>query len=223
MQVLQPEKHAQWLEVLGHAFQYDFYHLPQYHALAEELKEDKAHLFLYREGDFFVTIPLLLRSIETVPCHGHAGQGYWDATCVYGYAGPIASHPEIPAPVLRNFRAVLWKALQERNIVTVFSRLHPLIPQQRWLLAGLGEFIPIGQTVSIDLTLPLEVQRSQYRQNHKRDLNKLKRHGATCVRDPDRVYLNEFVDIYHENMHRVGASSAYFFAPTYFERLVTIH
>lgn len=103
--------------------------------------------------------------------------------------------------------------------MAVFSRLHPLIPQCE-LLSGLGEYVPRGQTVSIDLTLPVDVQRARYRKGHKRDIKKLRRLGATCVHDPNGVYLNEFMDIYYETMRRVQAAQAYFWDRTYFERLV---
>lgn len=221
LRVLQPEQQAQWMDVLKQSYQYDFYHLPQYHALAEERGESKANLFVYREGAFLVAIPLLLRPIGAMPCHHtRVGEGWYDATCVYGYAGPIASHSDMPKSVLRNFQAALRETLLDRRVVTVFSRLHPLI-SQRGLLAGLGRCISTGQTVSIDLTLPVDVQRSRYRKNHKRDINKLSRLGAICSHDQDRVYLDEFISIYYETMRRVNASDTYFFEHTYFERLTS--
>ena len=218
---LRPKQHTEWMNVLAQSFQHDFYFLPAYHALAEERGEGEAHLFVYREGDDFVALPLLLRPIGSAPCHARLGEGWWDAHCVYGYAGPIASQPDIPAKVLENFRNALRETLLERQVVTVFSRLHPLIPQSEFL-SGLGEYVPTGQTVSIDLTLPVEVQRARYRKDYKRQINRLKRLGATCLRDSNRVHLGEFVDIYHETMDRVEASEAYFFDKAYFEELLSI-
>ena len=218
--VLRPEQRTRWMDVLAQSFQHDFYHLPAYHALAEERGEGQAYLFLCTEGDHFVAVPLLLRSIGTEPGLERLGEGWWDATCVYGYAGPVASHTNIPDAVLQRFRIALRKALFERRIVSAFSRLHPLIPQ-RGFLAGLGECTFIGQTVSVDLTLPVDVQRAQYRKNHKRDINKLRRLGATWLHDQNKIYLDEFVEIYHDTMQRVGASDVYLFEKAYFERLLS--
>jgi hypothetical protein len=220
MHVLRPEQRAQWMDVLAQSFQYDFYHLPQYHALVEEGGGGQAHLFLYTEGHYFVAIPLLLRSVGAAPGLARIGEGWWDATSVYGYPGPVSSQPDVPASVLRNFGASLRETLQKRHIVAVFSRLHPLIPQ-RGLLSGTGDCTPLGQTVSIDLTLPADVQRARYRRDHKWGINKLGRLGATCLSDENKVYLNEFISIYHETMHRVNASDAYFFSHMYFEKLVS--
>lgn len=216
--VIRPEQRVQWMDVLTQSFQYDVYHLPSYYALAEEQGEGEAHLFVYAEGCYCVALPLLLRPIKSVAGLAELGERWGDATSVYGYAGPIASHPEMPTAVLRKFRTALRTALLERHVVAVFSRLHPLIPQ-RELLADLGEHTPIGHTVSIDLTLPVDVQRSRYRKNHKRDINRLSRLGATCLHDQDRAYLDEFINIYYETMRRVNASDTYLFEHTYFDRL----
>jgi hypothetical protein len=221
LQTLRAEQGVRWMDVLTRSSKYDFYHLPQYHALAEEQGEGTARLFVYSEGEHFIAIPLLLRPIGAAPCHARWGEELWDATSVYGYAGPIASHPEIPVSVVRNFQAALREGLLERNVVTAFSRMHPLLPQ-RGFLANLGEYTPLGPTVSVDLTLQTDVQRSQYRKNHKRDINKLRRLGATCFHDKDWRYLDQFVGIYYENMRRVDASEGYFFDGAYFDRLASM-
>lgn len=219
--VLRPEHRAQWLEVLEHSFQSDFYHLPQYHALAEERGEGKAHLFVYESAGYVIAVPLLLRQIGEMPCHERLGRGWQDATSVYGYVGPIASHADLPAPVLHDFQACLHEELTARKVVTVFSRLHPLIPQRAWL-ADLGVYTPMGPTVSMDLTQPLDVQRSHYRGNHKRDINRLQRLGVNWCDDKDWVHLDDFVGIYYENMRRVNASGMYFFDRAYFHELMSI-
>ncbi len=218
LHVLQPEQQAQWMDVLAQSFQYDVYHLPGYHALAEERDEGQTRLLLYTEGPYFVAIPLLLRPIGAVPGLARIGEGWWDATSVYGYAGPIASHSDVPAPVLRDFQTALCETLKEWRIVTVFSRLHPLIPQCG-LLSGLGECVFVGQTVSIDLNLPVDVQRQQYRSNHKRDINRARREGITCVHDDDWKYLDTFIELYHETMGRTDATGYYFFDRAYFTHL----
>lgn len=220
LQVLRPEQRAQWMDVLKHSYQHDFYHLPQYHALSEEQEDGRARLFLFREGCYSVAIPLLLRPIEAVPCHARKGEGWWDATCVYGYAGPIASHSVIPASVLQDFQTSLRETLLEQRVVSVFSRLHPLIAQSEWV-RGLGKCESLGRTVSIDLTLPVDVQQARYRKGHKYDVNKLRRLGVTCVRDQNWTHLDEFIDIYYETMRRVQASDAYFFDRRYFEGLIS--
>jgi hypothetical protein len=121
--------------------------------------------------------------------------------------------------MLRGFQVALAEAMQEQRVVSVFSRLHPLIAQRPWL-SGLGEVLSLGQTVSIDLTLPQDVQRAQYRKGHKSDLNKLRRRGATCFYDRDQEHLSEVVSIYLETMQRVDAAEEYFFDRSYLVSLL---
>jgi hypothetical protein len=221
LSVVRPEQANQWMAVLGKSSQYDFYHLPAYHALAEQRGEGKASLFVYAQGEHLIALPLLLRPVEAVSGLAQAGAGWWDATSVYGYAGPIASGADIPTPVIAGFQATLTEALRAQGVVAVFSRLHPLLPQ-RPFLAGMGECIPLGQTVSIDLTLPPEAQRAQYRQNHKANINRLVRLGVACAEDASLAHLGQFVALYHESMRRVGAAPYYFFDQGYFESLLSI-
>jgi hypothetical protein len=208
---------TEWTTALGKC-SHDFYHLPQYHAVAEASGEGKALLFDYSEGEYSIALPLLIRSLNDIPGI-RPGRNRLDATSVYGYAGPVASHATLPEPVLRNFQESLREHLLDLKIVTVFSRLHPMIPQHS-LLAGLGEYRTLSQTVSIDLTLPIEKQRTAYRSSLKTALNKLRRNGVTCLYDREGVHLDIFIEIYHETMRRVGAAPVYFFPREYFKELL---
>jgi hypothetical protein len=219
LELLKPEHRDKWMEVLAQSFQHDVYHLPAYHGLAEERGEGEAHLFVYREDLYTIGVPLLLRSIDELPYLAQAGEEWWDATSVYGYAGPVASHLDVPASVVRNFQAALCEALTERRVVSVFSRLHPLIVPQAGLLSGLGECVPLGQTVSIDLKQPVDQQYQQYRNNHKRDIRRARQEGVACVHDEDWEYLDAFIEIYHARMKHIGAADYYFFEREYFGRL----
>ncbi|MDQ3928924.1 MAG: GNAT family N-acetyltransferase [Chloroflexota bacterium] len=220
LQLLQTGQSDEWLAVLARTLRHDAYHLPAYHALAEQQGEGTAYLLAYSEREYTIALPLLVRPLEGVPGLERAGEGWRDGTSVYGYAGPLASHADVPPAVAANFQAALLEALRELRVVSVFSRLHPFIPQSA-LLAGLGELSLTGRKVSIDLTLPPDVQRARYRDNHKRDINKLKRLGLCCVLDSEGEHLPVFIDIYHETMHRVNAASSYFFDADYFNGLVS--
>jgi hypothetical protein len=215
--VLTTQDQAAWLQTLQSCKLYDFYHLPSYHRLAEGRGEGAARLFVYREGDQVIALPLLLRSLHDLP---GAKPGWQDATSVYGYAGPVASQAEIPLSMVANFGGALQEWLQRAQVVSVFSRLNAMLPQTP-ILTGLGENRSTRITVSIDLTLPLAVQRAAYRGSHKCVVNRLRRGGMICVHDRDGTYLDDFIRIYHETMERVGATQDYFFSRDYFVELLT--
>lgn len=212
-ELLDGARESGWVAALDRAVQYDFYHLPCYHRLSAARCGGSEHLFVYSEGDYVIALPMLLRTID-----GADGQPLCDATSVYGYAGPVASHARVPAPVIRGFQAELRRSLRERGVVALFSRLHPLIPHPE-LLAGIGEIRGGGQTVSIDLTLPQRQQHAAFRSGVRSRITRLRRDGIRCVRDAGRRHLREFCDIYLETMRRVRARDEYFFEPDYFTRL----
>ena len=220
MNVLRPAEYEQWTQLLSRSARYDFYHLPGYHQLAEARGEGRARLFVHADGDHFVALPLLLRPLDGVPGANVLGQHAADATSVYGYCGPVASRGAVPSGVVRDFQASLTETLHRMNVVSVFSRLHPLMAQSA-LLEGLGEVAEVGQTVSIDLSLSPEAQRAAFRKNHKEGINRLRRQGVQCVHDQACVHLPAFVDQYLETMRRVAAAEAYFFDEEYFRGLVS--
>src|SRR5688572_8590326 len=126
MDVMTIRNDSDWMAALEHAQQYDFYHLPQYHALAEESGEGAAHLFVHREAEHLIALPLLLRDVDGFPWLQEPRNDWHDATSVYGYTGPVASSNEIPASVIRNFQTALEDRLRAMRVVSIFSRLHPM-------------------------------------------------------------------------------------------------
>src|SRR5437660_1547097 len=115
--VLWTEQQQEWMGVLGRVVRHDFHHLPQYHRVEEHRLKATTHLFTYREGDYVIALPLLLRPA------GDVLPGWNDATSVYGYGGPVASHERMPERVVRNFQGALKEALVDRRVIAVFSRL----------------------------------------------------------------------------------------------------
>lgn len=208
------DAHA-WNLVLGDSACHDFYHRPEYHRLHERDDHQRARLFVYRQGDDFIALPLLLR-----PLPDDLGlDGYSDATSVYGYAGPIFSDPGVVDELCSGFRAALTGAMVRHRVVTAFSRLHPLI-EQRPAFKGLGECQLVGQTVSIDLVIPSDQRLGGYRNNHRRDIGRLIASGMTCEVDRDFDSLFEFEQLYRDTMTRAGANDRYFFDPLYFKELI---
>jgi sugar transferase EpsL len=212
-QTLRTSNAAEWNDVLSKMRQHDFHHLPQYHRVAEQHGEGIARLFAYSENGYTIALPLLLRLVDT-----SEPEGWTDATSVCGYAGPVASHEWLPESFLQTFQGTLRDELSRARVVSVFSRLHPLIPQQE-MLAGLGECVENGQTISIDLSLPEKEQRAHYKKGCHRCLRKLREAGFVCVHDREKRYLPEFVEVYHETMSRAGPPASYFFDRMYFEML----
>ena len=217
--IVSSESRSSWMHALEQMIGYDFYHLPFYHDLARGLGEGEPRLLIYINGQYQILLPILLRKIQNVPQRFDDGQPWYDATSVYGYPGPIASHADIPMDIVSDFHEQLAATFHEMRVVSIFSRLHPLLEQTN-LLGGVGTMVQQGQTVSIDLTVSESAQLAQYRENHRRDIRKLREMGARAVVDTEFRHLETFVSQYSETMDRVGAWKSYKFPARYFKQFV---
>ena len=216
LRVIPLDSKEEWIGALNGL--HDFYHLPSYNDLARRLNQGEPRLLVYENGEYRISLPLLIRRIDSV-VDGPGGELWFDATSVYGYAGPVASHSDIPVTIKHDFHQALTKALVDMRVVSLFTRLHPLLNQSS-LLTGIGVITGNGYTISIDLRLPEEMQVAQYRGDHRRGIRKLREMGATCEIDNELIHLEAFVDSYYHNMERVGAKPEYFLPHSYFKRLM---
>jgi hypothetical protein len=218
-EIIQSNDAINWRNIVHTSCQFDFYHTLEYHLIAEERGEGKPILFVYQDGIHRVALPLLLRPIQHEVWFPQGHQDVFDVTSVYGYTGPISSQRDLPAEFIEHFSLSLMSALRELRVVSLFSRLHPLIDAGPFFDTYFERKI-IGETVSIDLTTPSEVQRSNYRSSHRHQIKKLKKEGFYCLEDTGLNYLNDFMQIYNETMLKVGADAGYFFDKKYFENIL---
>jgi lipid II:glycine glycyltransferase (peptidoglycan interpeptide bridge formation enzyme) len=116
---------------------------------------------------------------------------------------------------------ILWQAFCDvaaaQNIVSVFLRLHPLLPLPAKPLKDLGRLVQHGQTVYLNLNNPEEVDSGICR-NHRRDIKKLTQNGFQFVVD-EWSHYPRFIEIYRATMTRLHADSKYYFEGDYFSRL----
>ena len=200
----------EWTKYVTNSLIYDFYHTWYYHSLD---KSGKPCLFVYEEGDIYIALPFLQRPInESIS---------FDLTSVYGYAGPISNidFGEMTEGLKENFKKAFNKFLLMEQNICVFSRLHPFINQQV-LLKEIGGIYANGKTVAIDLTIPLEAQRAKYRKSTFEGIKRLRRKGY-YVKEAESVDdIKTFVEIYAENMKRIGALDYYLFDEQYFINLL---
>lgn len=169
-------------------------------------------MLVFTQESHMIAFPMLLRNLD-IP-----GKAYRDAGCVHGFVGPLTTSGEIPEQVRRHFIESLQEFYISQNVISAFSRLHPLIDRST-LLSGYGNVIDVGATLSIDLTPPPEEQLSRYRRNHRQDINRLKNAGYTCRRVGPK-YLGDFLRIYLDTMDRIQADSMYYYDNDYFEYLL---
>jgi lipid II:glycine glycyltransferase (peptidoglycan interpeptide bridge formation enzyme) len=207
--VIVGNQQKKWDEIVRSMEDYDFYHLAEYHLLDTS---GTPLLLYYSDDTTSIALPVILRTIE--------GSSYQDVTSVYGYAGPLTNRKTVNEKSTDGFRKKLLNFFDSQKIVSVFSRLHPLLPNQSQILDGIGDLIAENLTVAIDLTLPEEMQIKQYARSLKYQLNRIKKGGVSIIRASCNQEIDSFIAIYEETMKRVNASERYFFPRDYFYRLL---
>jgi hypothetical protein len=195
---------------------HDFFHLPEYVALASKYEGGKAAAFYAEENGSAFLAPILIRDL---PSELDAPDGWCDATTPYGYPTPIFL-PSDDSDSFERFLEAFQDKGAEQGIITIFFRLHPLLELPQTPLARHGTLVKHGQTISLDLSLPHEVIWRQVRHDHRADICKLERMGFEVTFD-DWSRLDDFVEAYWSTMKRVSADDFYLFPECYFADLRT--
>ena len=205
-----------WDNIVGE-LSADFYHTSHYHQLHETEDGNQALLLVYTEEDAVIALPIIRRSLKTVEALVDNFSEYYDATSVYGYGGPISNQLSGDKFLLHRFGKAIADTFQELKIISAFSRLHPILEND--CLITLGNVINVGQTVSIDLTQPEELQFKGYRSNHKRNIKKALKNDIQVYPDTNWEHYDDFIRIYNLTMDRVEAREYYYFGEEYFRNL----
>jgi len=198
-----------WDKELDDIF-HDVYHTYDYHNISCRSK-DYPVLLKYQNLKTTILFPLIIRKIDNT--------NYSDITSSYGYPGPLCSSKKVTKEEALDFSSQLKAFFKDFNIISVFSRLNPIIDNSD-VLSQIGSIESLNQTVVIDLNLGLEQQRSQYRKSNKSEINQLRRKGYEVHKANSDEEIDLFVQIYNENMDRLGASKEYYFNRDYFLRLL---
>ncbi|MDR0732996.1 MAG: GNAT family N-acetyltransferase [Dysgonamonadaceae bacterium] len=208
-EAITPENQARWDAIVRSMRGFDFYHLAAYHRLDASGVPLLLH---YSDNAANVAFPIILRRIDDTD--------YRDITSVYGYPSPLTNTFPLPQASLAAFHKQMLRFFDENSVVSAFSRLHPLFPEQEKILEGTGDTINTGFTVAIDLNIPENEQRKQYSHSLKNTLNRLERKNAEVKKAATNAEIEAFAEIYAETMTRLRAPQIYFFDGDYFRRFL---
>lgn len=199
---------------------HDFYHLRGYVALEAERLGGRGALFTYVDGPKRFLLPLVFRPVEVA---GQPVADLWDASSPYGYPCPlIRAEAESRAGFAAEATSALVERLAAEDVVSLFVRMHPLMPVGEAVEAALAEVGTLchhGDTVWLDLSEGADEQFREVRTRWRTLLRKYRREGPHARLDASFEHLDRFVELYYQTMDHAGASKAYYFERAYFERL----
>lgn len=201
-----------WDRYIKSANIFDFYHTSCYHKM-EQNKGESPILFIAHSGQEFLCLPLIIKEIKDTD--------FFDATSVYGYCGPVSSKPfdELNEKLTDFFKSNFLKYCNANKIISVFSRLHPLVKTEGFY-QNFGSVKKLNKVVTIDLSEPIGIQRQHYSRSYKNKINTLKKKKGYSVSTLDKNNISVFKDIYFETMRRLDAKDYYFFSDEYLKRLI---
>jgi hypothetical protein len=220
-----PASSPEWGEWLART-PHDFFHTANYHALAESSGEGDALLLVYGDADRFCLWPHLCRRVDPDLASGQPG--VCDVTSVYGYPGPLCQGSLPGEPFLFEAFAAFSDFWRSSGVVSVFTRFHPLIANQRFATGFSGSssgvspepgLVSRGKTVAIDLSLSPEAVWNEYRRSLRWSLRTPTRSVLHSSPDPDWHYFEDFFRMYDATMRRNRASDYYFFSREFFQRI----
>ncbi len=192
---------------------HDVYHTLGYHALAEQLGEGSARLFVYRQGERTFAFPYLLRPIPD-------DNSCFDITSVYGYPGPVAS-PGAPPGFLHRASAALRQSWVDTGVVCAFTRFNPLLGNDRLMPEWDANSFVVqpGHSVSMDLRLTREQHQAHYPKTVRQEIAAARRRGMTTTEDPDWRDGDAFVALYNGAMRARSAPPSYLLAPNWVQSI----
>lgn len=200
----------EWTKYVRSSVNYDFYHTWHCHSLETN---GEPFLFVYEEEDVFIALPLLKRKISN--------SDLYDLTSVYGYAGPISNKEfrSIADEILENFKNCFLDFMRTEKYVCAFSRLNPFT-DQKILMEKIGGTCSNGKTVYMDLSVPVEQQRTSYEKRLGREIRHLRKTTYNISEAVAQEEIKVFAQMYNENMLRLRAESRYFHDEEYFSKLI---
>ena len=200
----------EWMTYVKRSKKYDFYHTYTYHELDET---GVPFIFVYEEDGDFIAFPLIKRDIHET--------GLFDCSSVFGYSGPISNKDftELNEAFVNRFKNCFLSFLHKEKIISIFTRLHPYFDQQV-ILKKFGGVHENGKVISLDLTIPLEEQRSKYQNRVLRQVKQMNKKGYYVKEANDLKGIRAFNSMYTAAMLRIEASNTYLFSEEYFITLL---
>lgn len=203
-----------WLEMIN-KMPHDCYHLPEYVALNARYEKGAAYAYVVEEGASLFFFPFITRQISPTS-HEMRDSVFYDAISPYGYSCPLILTEDTTGQFYKKALNAFLEEMKKRNIVSVFSRLHPILTNHG-ILNGYGKLVCHGSTVSIDLNLSERELWQQMRRNHRDGIKRTMEKGYSVFVDYEWKYWDKFLAIYYETMNRNKADQYYYFSPHYFE------
>ncbi|SDB81158.1 GNAT family N-acetyltransferase [Williamwhitmania taraxaci] len=198
----------------------DIYFTPEYYRLYEERGEGLAQCYVFEDGSGLALYPFLKNNVNSL---GYSlDKEYFDIQGAYGYNGVICNTNNFD--FIDKFNKSFQNYCRAENIITEFTRFHPIIENQRFAVNHL-QILFDRETIAIDLTQSYdEIWFKEYSSKNRNMIRKAEKLGYTSkiITQPSRNEINNFISIYQRNMEMVGAEDYYYFNKEFFYNIFSL-
>ena len=215
LEVYTLNQREQWDEIVRTFSQYDTYWLSGYVKAFKIHGDGEPLLFFYNENGVRGINVVMKRDIaEDKNFCGKLPKGqYFDFATPYGYGGWLIEGENTDGLFLAYEN---W--CKENGIISEFVRFHPVLKNHE-LVEGNYNVIPLGYTVSIDLSSP-EVIWENITSKNRNVIRKAQKNGIEIRIGRSKELFETFREIYNSTMDKDNADEYYYFAPEFYDSIL---
>ena len=205
------EQSEQWDNIVRTFSNHDAYWLSGYVKAFEIHGDGTALLFFYEDASVRGINVVMKRDIANDSRFSSAIEKgrYFDLAPPYGYGGWLIEGDN-SAPLFSEYE----KWCLKNNIVSEFVRFHPVL--ENHLCASAYDVIPLGNTVSLDLSSP-ETIWANITSKNRNVIRKAQKNSIKIYNGRYPEIYGIFREIYNSTMDKDNADSYYYFSPEFYE------
>lgn len=210
------EQAEDWDSAVAGFQAYDVYYLSGYVKAFRLHGDGEPLLFYYDDGKIRGINVVMKRDIADDPHFSGKipRDTYFDFATPYGYGGWLVEGEGDPAPLFREYEQ--WNI--ENHITSEFVRFHPILHNQA-MSAGHYHVIPLGHTVSMDLSSP-QVIWSNITSKNRNVIRKAEKNGVKIYRAQNPDIYEVFRSIYNGTMDKDHAADYYYFSEQFYSSIL---
>lgn len=209
------EQADQWDSIVRTFPQHDTYYLSGYVKAFQLHGDGEPLLFHYEKEDTRGICVVMKRDIAHCSFFKDRleEEQFFDLSCPYGYGGWLTEGKDIDG-LITAYES--W--CRKNGIVSEFVRFHPVL-ENHHPMAGHYDIIPLGETVTMDLSSP-EIIWANISSKNRNMIRKAQKNGIVIYRGHYPEIYRVFREIYNGTMDKDNASSYYYFSPEFYESVL---
>ncbi len=193
-----------------------YYH--QYGSIYQKMGDGDPFLFIYEDINRGKVLYTFIKRLINLP---FVDEELYDIITPLGFGGPLYESED--KHLIYGFRKAFEEYCQNENIISEFTRFHPLLQNHRHL-EELMDIVYDREMVLIDLNQSVEEILNRYHKKHLQSIKKAEKSNLefrVFTKEAALEQIEPFYNLYKLTMDKVKANSYYYFSPDYFSNLLS--